>query len=69
GLAPAIRFSADADNPIRATSLRKWERNEALRTYLQGLPPAFLTRVEMFCREFGYELPSDLNAGKGERGQ
>lgn len=69
GLAPAIRFSADADNPIRATSLRKWERNEALRTYLQGLPPAFLTRVEMFCREFGYELPSDLNAGKGERGE
>ncbi|TIX38327.1 MAG: hypothetical protein E5V40_19760, partial [Mesorhizobium sp.] len=62
-------FSADADNPIRATSLRKWERNEALRTYLQGLPPAFLARVEMFCREFGYELPADLSAGRGERGE
>lgn len=69
GLAPAIRFSADAGNPIRATSLRKWERNEALRTYLQALPPAFLARVETFCREFGYELPADVNAGNDDSGE
>ena len=64
GLSPVTLFSRDADNPIRATSLRKWERNEEFRIYLQGLPPAFLARVESFCREFGYEMPAHmLNAG------
>jgi hypothetical protein len=56
-------YSRDADNPIRATSLRKWERNEDFRTYLHGLPAAFLARVESFCREFGYDMTADtLNA-------
>jgi len=64
GLSPVTLYSRDADNPIRATSLRKWERNEEFRTYLHGLPAAFLARVEGFCREFGYEMPADsLNAG------
>jgi Sulfotransferase family len=56
-LAPRIRFSEDPNNPIRATSLRKWERNEEFLTYLHGLPPAFLSRVERFCHEFGYDMP------------
>lgn len=55
GLAPATLFSRDANHPIRSTSLRKWERNEAFRTYLRGLPPSFLERVDSFCREFGYD--------------
>ena len=64
GLSPVTLYSRDADNPIRATSLRKWERHEEFRTYLHGLPAAFLARVEGFCREFGYEMPADsLNAG------
>ncbi|SDA55010.1 sulfotransferase family protein [Mesorhizobium qingshengii] len=57
GLTPRIRFSEDPDNPIRAASLRKWERNEEFRTYLESLPPAFLARVERFCAEFGYDMP------------
>lgn len=57
GFLPAIPFSQDPNNPIRATSLRKWESNEEFRTYLHGLPPAFLNRVESFCREFGYDMP------------
>ncbi|TGS51680.1 sulfotransferase, partial [bacterium M00.F.Ca.ET.179.01.1.1] len=56
-LSPVTLYSRDADNPIRATSLRKWERNEEFRTYLHGLPAAFLARVESFCREFGYDVP------------
>ncbi len=57
GLLPVIPFSQDPNNPIRATSLRKWESNEEFRTYLHGLPPSFLNRVESFCREFGYDMP------------
>lgn len=57
GLTPRIRFSEDPDNPIRAASLRKWERNEEFRTYLGGLSPAFLVRVQRFCAEFGYDVP------------
>lgn len=57
GLSPVTLYSRDPGNPIRATSLRKWERNEEFRTYLHGLPAAFLARVENFCREFGYETP------------
>ncbi|NUS20122.1 MAG: hypothetical protein HOQ25_10065 [Mesorhizobium sp.] len=56
-LSPVTLYSRDADNPIRATSLRKWERNEEFRTYLHGLPAAFLARVESFCHEFGYDVP------------
>lgn len=64
GLSPVTLYSRDADNPIRPTSLKKWERNEEFRTYLHGLPAAFLARVESFCREFGYDMPADaLNAG------
>jgi hypothetical protein len=59
-LSPVTLYSRDADNPIRATSLRKWERNEEFRTYLHGLPAAFLARVESFCREFGYDMPGHL---------
>ncbi|MEP6563804.1 MAG: sulfotransferase [Mesorhizobium sp.] len=59
GLSPAIRFSEDPNNPIRPTSLRKWESNEEFRTYLEGLSPAFLARVERFCGEFGYDMPAD----------
>ncbi|WP_246684589.1 sulfotransferase [Mesorhizobium sp. B2-7-1] len=65
-LSPVTLYSRDTDNPIRATSLRKWERNEEFRTYLHGLPPAFLARVESFCREFGYETP-DLKLTAGAR--
>ncbi|RWB70643.1 MULTISPECIES: sulfotransferase [unclassified Mesorhizobium] len=61
-LSPRIRFSADPRNQIRTTSLRKWERNEDFRTYLHGLPPAFLARVEAFCREFGYDMPRQPDA-------
>lgn len=64
GLSPVTLYSRDADNPIRATSLRKWERNEDFRIYLRGLPAAFLARVESFCREFGYDMTADtLNGG------
>ncbi|PBC10727.1 hypothetical protein CK230_07665 [Mesorhizobium sp. WSM3859] len=64
GLSPVTLYSRDADNPIRATSLRKWEHNEEFRTYLHGLPAAFLARVESFCSEFGYDMPADtLSAG------
>ncbi|TPJ34217.1 sulfotransferase [Mesorhizobium sp. B2-8-3] len=64
GLSPVTLYSRDADNPIRRTSLKKWERNEEFRTYLHGLPATFLARVESFCREFGYDMPADaLNAG------
>ncbi|MBZ9866636.1 hypothetical protein LB515_14745 [Mesorhizobium sp. CA15] len=64
GLSPVTLYSRDADNPIRPTSLRKWERNEEFQTYLHGLPAAFLARVEGFCHEFGYEMPAyTLNAG------
>ncbi|TPI55933.1 sulfotransferase [Mesorhizobium sp. B3-1-3] len=64
GLSPVTLYSRDADNPIRPTSLKKWERNEEFRTYLHGLPATFLARVESFCREFGYDMPADaLNAG------
>ncbi|ESY64460.1 hypothetical protein X743_30860 [Mesorhizobium sp. LNHC252B00] len=56
GLTPRVRFSEDPDNPIRVTSLRKWESNEELRTYLRGLSPAFLARVGRFCAEFGYDM-------------
>ncbi|PWJ91691.1 sulfotransferase domain-containing protein [Mesorhizobium loti] len=57
GLTPRIRFSEDPDNPIRVASLRKWERSEEFRTYLGGLSPAFLVRVQRFCAEFGYDMP------------
>ena len=56
GLSAATLFSEDPNNPIRATSLRKWESNEEFRLYLEGLPPAFLARVERFCAEFGYDM-------------
>ncbi|MEP6563805.1 MAG: sulfotransferase [Mesorhizobium sp.] len=62
GLAPRIRFSKDPDNPIRATSLKKWESNEEFRTYLNDLPPAFLSRLERFCGEFDYDMPKRLGA-------
>ncbi|TGQ07507.1 MULTISPECIES: sulfotransferase domain-containing protein [unclassified Mesorhizobium] len=52
-----IRFSEDPSNPIRATSLKKWERNEEFRTYLHRLPPIFLARLKGFCDEFGYDMP------------
>jgi hypothetical protein len=58
GLVPTKLFSRDANNPIRKTSLRKWERNEEFRAYLESLPRRFLDRVEAFCREFGYEMPA-----------
>lgn len=57
GLSATGPFSRDPNNPIRTGSLRKWESNEAFRTYLRQLPPPFLKRVEGFCREFGYDLP------------
>jgi hypothetical protein len=57
GLTTRIRFSEDLDNPIRVTSLKKWEGNEEFRTYLNGLPPAFLSRLEQFCGEFDYDMP------------
>ncbi|TPN77739.1 sulfotransferase [Mesorhizobium sp. CU2] len=66
GLSPVTLYSRDPDNPIRGTSLRKWESNEEFRTYLHGLPAAFLARVENFCREFGYETP-DLMLTTGAR--
>ncbi|TIU33503.1 MAG: sulfotransferase [Mesorhizobium sp.] len=56
-LKPRIRFSEDPSNPIRATSLQKWERNEEFRTYLRTLPPAFRARLKEFCDEFGYDMP------------
>ncbi|CCV10866.1 sulfotransferase [Mesorhizobium sp. STM 4661] len=59
GLALRIRFSENPNNPIRATSLRKWERNEEFLTYLHSLPPTFLSRVEGFCGAFGYDMPAD----------
>ncbi|MBN9547969.1 MAG: sulfotransferase [Alphaproteobacteria bacterium] len=63
-LKPSIHFSEDIANPIRATSLRKWERNEEFRTYLHTLPPTFLARLKEFCDEFGYDMTADtLNAG------
>jgi hypothetical protein len=62
GLTARIRFSEDADNPIRTTSLKKWESNEEFRTYLNGLPPAFLSRLEQFCGEFGYDMPKRPSA-------
>jgi hypothetical protein len=61
GLTTATLFSRDANNPIRSTSLRKWERNEAFRTYLRGLPPPFLERVDGFCREFGYDNSAGIS--------
>ncbi|WP_292068409.1 sulfotransferase [Mesorhizobium sp.] len=57
GLKPRIRFSEDPSNPIRPTSLKKWERNEEFRTYLHTLPPTFLARLKEFCDEFGYDMP------------
>ncbi|WP_352928364.1 sulfotransferase [Mesorhizobium sp. M0938] len=59
GLAPRIRFSQDPANPIRETSIRKWERSAEFLTYLSSLPPAFLARVERFCGEFGYDMPAN----------
>lgn len=56
-LRPRIRFSEDASNPIRATSLKKWERNEEYRAYIEALPPAFVAGLRGFCDEFGYEMP------------
>ncbi|TGV62948.1 sulfotransferase, partial [Mesorhizobium sp. M2D.F.Ca.ET.160.01.1.1] len=41
GLAARLRFSSDPNNPIRRSSLRKWERNEEFRTYLHTLPRSF----------------------------
>ena len=60
GLVARLRFSSDPNNPIRRSSLRKWESNEEFRTYLQTLPRAFLARVETFCGEFGYDLSQAL---------
>ncbi|TIT76575.1 MAG: sulfotransferase [Mesorhizobium sp.] len=57
GLRPRILFSEDPGNPIRATSLQKWERNEEYLAYIKGLPPAFLARLKGFCDEFGYDMP------------
>ena len=57
GLVAAGLFSQDPNNPIRTSSLRKWESNEAFQGYLRQLPPQFLERVQGFCREFGYDLP------------
>ncbi|TIR83973.1 MAG: sulfotransferase, partial [Mesorhizobium sp.] len=61
-LRPRIRFSEDAGNPIRATSLKKWERNEEYLAYLKALPAAFLARLRGFCDEFGYDMPEWANA-------
>ncbi|WP_245436622.1 sulfotransferase family protein [Mesorhizobium tamadayense] len=61
-LRPLIRFSEDAGNPIRATSLKKWERNEEYRAYITGLLPAFLARLRGFCDEFGYDMPEWASA-------
>ncbi|UCI08446.1 sulfotransferase domain-containing protein [Mesorhizobium sp. B1-1-8] len=52
-----IRFSEDPGNPMWATSLKKWERNEEFQAYLRGLPPAFVDRLRSFCDEFGYDMP------------
>ncbi len=62
GLKPIIRFSEDPKNPIRATSIRKWEQNEEYLAYLQGLPPVFLARLRGFCNEFGYDMPVWANS-------
>ncbi|MEO5756873.1 MAG: sulfotransferase [Mesorhizobium sp.] len=67
-LSSKLRFSEDPNNQIRTASLRKWERNEAFRTYLHGLPPEFLARVERFCEEFGYEMP-EWHLSPGIEGQ
>lgn len=61
-LRPRIRFSEDAGNLIRATSLKKWERNEEYLAYLKALPAAFLARLRGFCDEFGYDMPEWANA-------
>jgi hypothetical protein len=57
GIAPRLRFSEDTSNPVRTTSLRKWESQPQLLAYLYGLPEDFLAQVRRFCQEFGYELP------------
>lgn len=59
GLSPTIRFSEDEKNPIRTTSLRKWNRNEELLAYVYSLPASFLANVKRFCDEFGYEMPTN----------
>ncbi|TPL47412.1 sulfotransferase [Mesorhizobium sp. B2-4-6] len=59
GLRPRVPVTADGQGPIHARSLRKWERNEDYRAYLQGqLSQAVLGPMQAFCREFGYDMPA-----------
>lgn len=56
GLSPRMRFS-EGPEKVFSTSLRKWERDEQLRSYLSGLPPPFVDLLRKFCEEFDYDLP------------
>ncbi|WP_245469947.1 sulfotransferase [Mesorhizobium sp. M2C.T.Ca.TU.002.02.1.1] len=59
GLRPRVPVTGDGGRPIHARSLRKWERNEDYRAYLQSqLSPAVLGPMRAFCREFGYDMPA-----------
>jgi hypothetical protein len=58
GLVPSRAFSADPANPIRATSLRKWEHNAEYAEYLRSLPAPLVAQLKQFCADFGYELPA-----------
>jgi hypothetical protein len=59
GLRPKMPAAEGAQGPIHSHSLRKWERNEDYRAYLQQqLSPAVLAPMHAFCREFGYDMPA-----------
>ena len=58
-------MTRDEQGPIHARSLRKWERNEDYRAYLQGqLSPAVLGPMQAFCRDFGYDMPAWTSAAE-----
>jgi len=65
GLRPRVPVTRDEQGPIHARSLRKWERNEDYRAYLQGqLSPAVLGPMQAFCRDFGYDMPAWTSAAE-----
>ncbi|WP_246684590.1 sulfotransferase [Mesorhizobium sp. B2-7-1] len=65
GLRPRVPVSRDGQRPIHSRSLRKWERNEDYRAYLEGqLSPAVLGPMQAFCREFGYDMPAWAGAAE-----
>lgn len=68
GLVASCRFTDNPEKrPISTASVEKWKSQPGLFSYFHGFPPELIAQINVFCREFKYEIPSSQGSTPSRR--